>query len=576
MCYALAQYIKFKKILDLNDFVNIYFVKVWPIGNLKDNIEVLCMTDTYKSFKKPSVTLIKISPFSYFQIFLPQSPLVMPKGRRQLSREELEIQEVLSRSKGSSRQVSGDTGIVIKTVTGRTPPEIPVSVEVHQPEGGHGNIVPTVDKAQKSNIIALSDFTSIMKDVMVTGIKEGFAYFRPDLSRAPKRKRSVTPVVPRQDDHEIDEDMPEVDEVGMDAVQLEDTASRLEIFGDDVNEYDSEDEYYDEDHDDDHDIDNPVHSYVTVKDSSTSSRNPPQVIIPPNVEQSSSSIPPTDSTDEPDPDLPSLLPRLPSNWHPKSKITNFLKAAANNEWTKDQRQKIIEKYHTNEEFDSYLLPVKMPTKLYKSLKSPAAKKKDYLFNRQEAEKHLYNANYDLCTALRPLIEAISQLSDVPNCGFIKNLLGHTIMGILSANIKISRGRREVSRRFVRLDWAEALYSKAPSNVSLFGGASLDEAVKAAKESSKTDDSLVYIPKKPYRPSYSYFKDFQYPFRSQNRGGKNQGYQQSYQKYNNNNYNYNNTNNKSKGQSQNRGRGRGRGRGGKKPAWSNTKSTNSKE
>lgn len=230
----------------------------------------------------------------------------MPKGRRQLSRE----------------------GIVIKTVTGRTMPEIPVSIEVHQPEGGHGNNGPTADKAQKSNVIALSEFTSIMKDVMVTGIKEGFAYFRPDLSRAPKRKRSVTPVVPRQDDYEIDEDMPEVDEVGMDAVQLEDTASRLEIFGDDDNEYDSEDEYYDDDddHDDDHhDINNPVHSYVTVNDSS--SRNPPQVIIPPNVEQFSSSIPPTDSTDEPDPDLPSLLHRLPSTWHPKRKITIFFKGS---------------------------------------------------------------------------------------------------------------------------------------------------------------------------------------------------------------------------------------------------------
>ena len=32
--------------------------------------------------------------------------------------------------------------------------------------------------------------------------------------------------------------------------------------------------------------------------------------------------------------------------------------------------------------------------------------------------------------------------------------------------------------------------KKPSHASLFGDSSLDDAVKAAKESSKTDDSLV--------------------------------------------------------------------------------------
>ena len=56
---------------------------------------------------------------------------------------------------------------------------------------------------------------------------------------------------------------------------------------------------------------------------------------------------------------------------------------------------------------------------------------------------------------------------------VSNLIGHSIMGVYSANLKITRGLGEVARRFV-------------------GDSSLDDADKAAKESSKTDDSFVHF------------------------------------------------------------------------------------
>ena len=342
-------------------------------------------------------------PFSYFQIFLPQSPLVMPKVRRQLSKEELEIQEVLSPTQGSSRQSSGGSGIVIRTSTGT-----PASVQVHEPAASRVPVErPPVQPVLK-NIqlprLSLSDLASIIKDSVVTGIKEGFPVCRPGTAGSLKRKRPVAHIPSRQyddDNDDIDEDLPDV---GVDAV-LGDTASRGEIFGVDVNESEYED-FSDED--------DPDHSYVPEKVNC--SRNPPPDDVGTAEEPISSVSTPSPSADEPDPDLPSVNSRLPANWVPSEKIMSFVKKVSDIEWTKESRQKILDKFHPAEEYDQYLLPVKMPTKLYKSLKSPAAKKKDYLFSRLEVERQLFNANYDLCTALRPLIEAYSAVSSLPDSG----------------------------------------------------------------------------------------------------------------------------------------------------------------
>ena len=64
----------------------------------------------------------------------------------------------------------------------------------------------------------------------------------------------------------------------------------------------------------------------------------------------------------------------------------------------------------------------MPKKVYKAIKAPSVKQKDYLFNRSNAEKDLFNASSDLCASFRPLIEALSLLDDKVGCVEIKKKL----------------------------------------------------------------------------------------------------------------------------------------------------------
>ena len=131
----------------------------------------------------------------------------------------------------------------------------------------------------------------------------------------------------------------------------------------------------------------------------------------------------------------------------------------------------MDRFNAKAEYDEFLLPVKMPKKLYRALKSPVTKKRDYLLSRLEVERQLFNASFDLCIALRPLMEVFDLvLAMPPNASTknIKNLIGYCIMAVCSANLKISRGRREVARRFVRFDWAEDLYASKPSHACVFG------------------------------------------------------------------------------------------------------------
>ena len=80
------------------------------------------------------------------------------------------------------------------------------------------------------------------------------------------------------------------------------------------------------------------------------------------------------ANDESDPDLPSVNYRFPANWEPNIKSMNFLKIASDSEWKKEERLKIVEQFHPKDEYEGYFSPCKMPSKLYKTLKSPAAKK----------------------------------------------------------------------------------------------------------------------------------------------------------------------------------------------------------
>ena len=82
---------------------------------------------------------------------------------------------------------------------------------------------------------------------------------------------------------------------------------------------------------------------------------------------------------------------------------------------------IVDRFHAKAEYDEYLLPVKMPKKLYRALKSPVTKKRDYLLSRLEVERQLFNASYDLCIALRPLMEVFDLILAMPPNANTKNI-----------------------------------------------------------------------------------------------------------------------------------------------------------
>ena len=409
----------------------------------------------------------------------------------------------------------------------------------------------------------MGDLSSLIKDSVVTGIQQGLDL--QSLNNLSKQLEKVNskilsenvehkvsskrPRVSLDHDNDNDNDLPRV---GLDAVR-EDTAPPLEVFGANVNEIEETDTSESE-------TEELAHSPIL-----SNSRNPPhtpskntmKILDTPGIASSSAF-----SVDAPDADLPSVDPRPPAVWKPKAKIMKWVSDAVETEWSPEERKKIVDKFHPEEKYDHLLNPVKMPKKLYKAIKTPSVKQKDYLFNRSNAEKDLFNASSDLCASLRPLIEAVSLLDDKPGCGEIKNLIGTSMLGIFSANKKISKGRRDLGRKCVRLDCADALYGVPPSHYSLFGGVSDLEAAKTAKETTKADDTLVYAPKqKKFRPSTS-------------QGFQNSG-KQTFQQYYKNNYNNNNNNNNNNNSNNYKGkawsyqnqpsRGRGRGKG-----WKNQK------
>ena len=498
-------------------------------------------------------------------LFFPQPVMSQKsKGQKALSRDEYEVHQALSPASG--RQ--GDTGSSHQS-TGQPP---------NQPQ-----------------TLSLGDLSSLIKDSVIAGVKEGIELDtfnnlasalekivssnkqsdtnnnqsdtnnnnqsdtnkQAETTNPPPKVSNKRPRPPDEDD-----DLPRV---GSDDVQ-EDTAPPGEVFGAHVND---EYEYANSDSGSDSNI-----STISEALNKIESRNPPQSHAKDSVKIAIDKTPVpgissdinTPPMDEPDADLPSVDPRPPATWNPKQKIMKWVSGAVETEWSPDHRKKFVEKFHPFEKYDHLLNPVKMPKKLYKAIRSPYIKQKDYLFNRSNTEKDLYNASSDLCTSLRPFIEALDLLDDRQDCGHIKNLIGQGMMGIFSANKKISRARREIGRRCVRLDCADALYGVSPSHFSLFGGVSDSEAAKTAKETTKTDESIVFIPKpkKKIRPSYS------------SQGFQSQGFQQP-PYYNN----YNNQNTRRNQNQSQRGRGRRGRRGNQRKnsnsnSNSNSKASNSKE
>ena len=434
-------------------------------------------------------------------------------NRRSLNREELEIHQALSPASGSQQQPEQQT-------------EVP--------------------SASNETTLTVDQLAMLIKSATAIGVKEGLAKSSPNRENVRKRQRSNSPAA-SIGAKSVDSDLPTH---GLGVAQ-EETVTLKEVFGPNVN------------------ADNPVTDLEESDESDENldnNNNFPNRMTPHDSKKVMTSIgigTNSDELGEPDADLPSNNPRLPASWNPKKKIMSWVGGAIEHEWSAEDRKSLKEKFHPTEDYDHLFNPVKMPKKLFKSLKALSTKKNDYLLNRGEIEKDLYYASDDLCTSTRPLIEALSLLDDIPNCKEVKHLIGQGLQGIFSANKRISKGRREVGRRFVRLDCADALFSSSPSHRSLFGSLSDAEAVKLAKETVKLDDSIVYAPKKKFR--FTDNKGFQRYSNQPWKKFQKQNYQyqsNNFQNNNNSNYSNNNQNNQKRkrwNQNQNQnGKGRGKG------------------
>ena len=214
---------------------------------------------------------------------------------------------------------------------------------------------------------------------------------------------------------------------------------------------------------------------------------------------------------EPDPALPSAGSSDPPNWHPDPAVLAWAKKMVDAcEWSPDDRKAIRTQFTPDPEHDHLFEAVHMPPDIITAMKHKKTTDSDWLFNRYTAETFFFNANWDITTCYRPLLEVISNLKDSPGHASDRVLLGRVFQGLVASTVKISRGRRELGRRFVPLANAAALFRSTPSHKCIFGGDSTEAAVEQAVKESKCNKSLVYVPpasKQPFRASGSSSKGF---------------------------------------------------------------------
>ena len=195
--------------------------------------------------------------------------------------------------------------------------------------------------------------------------------------------------------------------------------------------------------------------------------------------------------------LPSLRP--PMNWDPDPSVLSWAISTLDTcEWSKEDRETIIKEFSPNEAFDHIFTAVPNPPELLAAIKHKDNIERDFLFKRAETEHHLFSAAEDLSCGLRPLIEVISDLKG-KNMDKTRNLLAKVVQSMASASCKISRGRRELGRRFVPFETAPSLFKNKPSHQCLFGGSSIDAAVQKASDSKKVNKDLVFVPRKKAQP-----------------------------------------------------------------------------
>ena len=306
----------------------------------------------------------------------------------------------------------------------------------------------------------------------------------------------------------------------------------------------------------------PKPPFSAVRGTPAVSSTPPAPGITPAV----SSAPPAVIVVEapvPDPDLPLPTTRHPKNWEPDPSVIAWAtKTSDTCEWTKEDRDFLSAKFSSDPATDFLFSAVPNPPDLLAAIKSPLLLKRDYLLKRADTEQFLFDANEDLASGFRPLLDALSSLKG-KGMDDLRTNLAYVYQSMSSAICKISRGRRELGRRFVPLVTAPALFRTKPSPLCLFGSNSIEEAIEKAVETKKVNKDLVYVPKrkKLYIPSHG----------SKNYGNMYKGRGQG-PKY----YNYNSGKDFFHNKRSSRGRSHRRGRRGRGSQQQSSAETNPKK
>ena len=431
-----------------------------------------------------------------FKIFIfvpcPQLPPAMSANRRKRSREEQEVQNVLS--PGSN-----------ETISDREDNNSP-SITAHA-------IAPQATISKES----LKEISNVFSDSLAKVFK---AY---GIGQEPNDDYDYDCDFDADDDYEnFDEGIEQVQELPTGRPSHSVTDDNM--FGLDVNEVP--------------DDNNNSDSMPPKLNSSNSLSNPVQVLNPPpNVVEPDKSLP-----------LP-LSSRAPTNWYPDSSVLAWACEMVDScEWTDADRAALEKQFSPEEKYDHLFTAVTPPNGMSQALQAAETKKRDYLFRRAETEEFLFQANKDIVCGFRPLLEVLSNLKDQPGMESNRNLLARVFQCMSSSAVHLSRGRRELGRRFVNLNNAEALFNKAPSHYTFFGSSSVDSAVTQAVSDAKINKDLIVMPKK---------RRF-IPTRSMHPGGKPfynyNSFQRGFQPFR---YNYNLQNSRGNFRGGQRGRGRGR-------------------
>ena len=395
------------------------------------------------------------SSFYFFFVLLSQLP-VMPK-RRKLSQAELEIHHVLSPDDSAST-----VSVAPPAPPSREHVKILSSMRPGPSQGSEASM------QAPATLADMRELFGDLKTSFVEALHEREDAFVEALRARDRRSSSES------DDSEYDED----EEVP--GEQPPDEGGAPPLFGVDVNE--------------------PQLSPEPAVAVSQPLQGDARVCVPGIGGSASAPTPTPLHSIVPDASLPRISRGPAVNWDPDLPTLAWAESALDNtEWTKEDRDAINSEFTSDPAYEHLFTAVPMPSSMYKAMDNEIAKKRDYLLSRVGAEDIFHDGQKDLCSGSRVLLDVISDMAGKPDMLATRNKLATVYQSMASNMSKTSRGRREIGRRFVRLDKAPALYDKKPSHFCFFGGKSLEDAMKVAKEESSVDKDLILMPRRTKQP-----------------------------------------------------------------------------